>query len=145
MQTAGGDELHPGSAVVLQGLAQRAELNGSVGTVVEVDFLASGRCTVDLGAGLRPVRVKPANLDVIGPEHSAYERFMEQMHIGPMEAPGGGLSPNWERREMEMQQKELDAHPSTLNTPEAVITVRPFGERRGLPPETVPNKAPSIP
>ena len=66
MRTAAGDELHPGSAVVLQGLAQRADLNGRVGTVVEVDFLASsGRCTVDLGGGLKPVRVKPANLDVV--------------------------------------------------------------------------------
>ena len=71
MRTAAGDELHAGSAVVLQGLAQRADLNGRVGTVVEVDFLATGRCKVDLGGSLKPVRVKPANLDVVADPEAA--------------------------------------------------------------------------
>ena len=71
MRTAAGDELHAGSAVVLQGLAQRADLNGRVGTVVEVDFLATGRCKVDLGGSLKPVRVKIANLDVVADPEAA--------------------------------------------------------------------------
>jgi hypothetical protein len=38
---------------------------------VEVDFLATGRCKVDLGGSLKPVRVKPANLDVVADPEAA--------------------------------------------------------------------------
>ena len=64
--------VHPPAALrqrrhVLQVVAQRADLNGRVGTVMEVEFLATGRCMVDL----KPVRVNPANLDVVADPEAA--------------------------------------------------------------------------
>ena len=99
-------------------LAQRADLNGRVGTVVEVDFLASsGRCTVDLGGGLKPVRVKPANLDVVAVDPvaeaakaAADERVVDlEAHVAELAASIATMSQNSELALARSRTSELEA------------------------------------